>query len=140
MSIERRGRERREEEPAPYYPAARFSGEKPAGDAYFQAQDTIFANSDNCDLSSDSRLLALHASDQRPRFPEFVTSIGETTEGLAPLLNRLPSRVSEAFSSAISPVKALVARIQDHFKPKPDPCLVIVTEDGYWIEVDRWYS
>jgi len=21
-----------------------------------------------------------------------------------------------------------------------DPCLVIVTQDGYWLEVDRWYS
>ena len=21
-----------------------------------------------------------------------------------------------------------------------DPCLVVVTEDGYWIEIDRWYS
>jgi hypothetical protein len=21
-----------------------------------------------------------------------------------------------------------------------DPCLVIVTEDGYWLEIDRWYS
>jgi hypothetical protein len=21
-----------------------------------------------------------------------------------------------------------------------DPCLVIVTDDGYWLEVDRWYS
>jgi hypothetical protein len=21
-----------------------------------------------------------------------------------------------------------------------DPCLVVVTQDGYWIEIDRWYS
>jgi hypothetical protein len=25
------------------------------------------------------------------------------------------------------------------FRPL-DPCLVVVTEDGYWIEVDRWFD
>lgn len=40
----------KENEPIPYYQAARFADEKPAGRAYFQAQETLFRNPD-CDLS-----------------------------------------------------------------------------------------
>lgn len=40
-----------EQEKAPYYKAARFRGEQPAGRAYFQAQDAIF-NDPDCDLSA----------------------------------------------------------------------------------------
>ncbi|MBI4319709.1 MAG: hypothetical protein HY675_14570 [Chloroflexi bacterium] len=51
MSPERRGGESRQEiEPLPYYRAARFSGERPAGSAYFQAQALIFDTPDS-DLS-----------------------------------------------------------------------------------------
>jgi hypothetical protein len=40
-----------EQEPVPYYRAARFRGEKPAGRAYNQAQAAIFTAED-CDLST----------------------------------------------------------------------------------------
>lgn len=45
-----------EQEPTPYYKAARFRGEQPAGRAYFQAQDAIF-NDPDCDLSTYRFLL-----------------------------------------------------------------------------------
>ena len=41
---------RQEQEPVPYYKAAQFKGERPAGEAYFQAQAAIFETPD-CDLS-----------------------------------------------------------------------------------------
>ena len=40
-----------EQRPIPYYQAARFSGEKPAGAAYRQAQQAIF-NAPECELSA----------------------------------------------------------------------------------------
>ena len=36
-----------EQEPLPYYLASKFSGERPAGKAYFQAQELIFKEEDN---------------------------------------------------------------------------------------------
>ena len=42
---------RPEQEPTPYYRAARFSNEQVAGQAYFAVQDAIFTAED-CDLSA----------------------------------------------------------------------------------------
>ena len=44
-------REQSKQDPTPYYRAARFHGEKPAGRAYNQAQETIFTAPD-CELSA----------------------------------------------------------------------------------------
>jgi hypothetical protein len=41
----------REQEPVPYYKVARFRGERPAGQAYAQAQAAIF-RAEDCDLSA----------------------------------------------------------------------------------------
>ena len=51
MSSSERSGESSTSEPPPYYRAARFSGEKPAGRAYNQAQETIFTAPD-CELSA----------------------------------------------------------------------------------------
>jgi hypothetical protein len=40
----------KEQDPAPYYLASKFSGERPAGTAYFQSQELIF-NAPDCELS-----------------------------------------------------------------------------------------
>lgn len=44
------GTHRKEHEPLPYYQAARFAGEQPAGQAYFAAQEALYDEPD-CDLS-----------------------------------------------------------------------------------------
>jgi len=51
MPSPERGGHNPETEPPQYYQAARFTGEQPAGDAYFEAQDLIYGNPD-CDLSA----------------------------------------------------------------------------------------
>ena len=41
----------REQEPVPYHRAARFAGERPAGVAYFQAQEAVYTAAGAVDLS-----------------------------------------------------------------------------------------
>ncbi len=51
------------------------------------------------------------------------------------------SKESTKVSLVRSPLSAIRSLIQKRTPPPPkDPCLVIVTEDGYWIEVDRWLT
>ena len=45
-----RGAERHEQPPVPYYQAARFPSERPAGSVYGQLQAAVYARTD-CDLS-----------------------------------------------------------------------------------------
>jgi hypothetical protein len=50
------GGEQSEHEPQPYYQAAKFAGERPAGQAYFAAQEVLYTNTEN-DLSAYRFLL-----------------------------------------------------------------------------------
>lgn len=51
-SPERPGDQQKEPEPiSPYYKAARFSGEKPSGQAYLQAAEAAYRQEYECDLS-----------------------------------------------------------------------------------------
>ena len=54
----------------------------------------------------------------------------------------LPSLSQESLQVSLrSPLAAIRSLIEKRNPPPPkDPCLVIVTEDGYWIEVDRWLN
>lgn len=50
MPSPERGGHNPEQEPIPYYQAARFAGEQPAGQAYFQAHEAIYSTPES-DLS-----------------------------------------------------------------------------------------
>lgn len=95
----------REHEPRPYYRAARFAGERPAGRAYAAVQDAIFRHPADLDLSAYrfqlSRRYHVAVLGQPP--PEAVDqhlqallAAGEPTELPAEVLKLLSERRAQA--------------------------------------------
>jgi len=68
---------------------------------------------------------------QQPKAPAVTTSSPHSTPGFASTLaTGFAAMASMVFPMLFFVVAAVLA----------DPILVAVTEDGYWIEIDRWYT
>jgi hypothetical protein len=114
-----RGPEPHEREPTPYYKAARFSGERPAGQVYDQLQETIYT-APQCDLSV-YRL-------QLDRIYH-VAILGETpAEDLDRRITRLlargesttlPSEVLTALAARRRQATRLAPWVERHTRPNP---------------------
>lgn len=95
---------KKEQESKPYYLASQFGGERPAGRAYFQAQELIF-NTPDCDLSvfrfQLSRIYHVAVIGIRPdegleRRLRNILSRGESVSLSPEILRTLMSRRSQA--------------------------------------------
>lgn len=122
MPHERKGGEHRpEQEPTPYYKAARFSGEQPAGKAYFQAQQAIFENEDNAlsvyrvQLNKIWHVVTLGEpppQDLEQKL-ETILSTGESTSIPSDILKLLQDRRAKATK--------LGPWVEKHFRPGNKP-------------------
>src|SRR6266508_4225614 len=93
-----------EPEPVPYHRVARFAGERPAGDAYFAAQDALFAAPD-VDLSVyrfqlDRRYHVAVLGDPPPADLDQtltdILAVGEPADLPAAVLQQLAARRAQA--------------------------------------------
>ena len=95
----------REHEPVPYYRAARFAGERPAGVAYVQAQEAVYAAAGAVDVSvyrfQLDRIYHVAVLGQPPP-PELdatlatILAAGEPATLPTPVLRQLAERRAEA--------------------------------------------
>ena|SRR6266540_4731657 len=117
-SPESSGRVHQEDhQPQRYYQAASFSGEAPAGRAYFQAQEVIF-NDEGCDLSVYRLLLrrvwhiAVLGEQPRPDLEQrlrVILSQGQLTS--------LPEQVLQELQRRRAHATKLGPWVERHFRP-----------------------
>jgi hypothetical protein len=67
----------------------------------------------------------------------WAAAVGAALLQAARVLGPLTSRGAAA---GVAWAARTVRAIRTWFKGMPDPVLVIVTGDGYWVEIDRWYA
>lgn len=92
-----------------------------------------------------ARLRAVRAAGITPRavvvFHELPRAAGGHPAYPSVILPRAARRVvTLAASRLLATVRARTARRRvARTRPRRDPCLVVVTADGAWVEIDRWY-
>jgi hypothetical protein len=84
--------------------------------------------------SSPARFSALrrHAVTLARALPPMATAMERSSLRLLPVLGWLLIAVMRALLCGLAAVVAALVLV--------DPCLVVVTEDGWWLEVDRWIA
>jgi hypothetical protein len=78
------------------------------------------------------------ASGPKSQFARSLDTISRRVQREAPVIGGMLGRV--AITAATSLAKGAVHARDLIASLHLDPCLVVVTEDGQWVEIDRWYS
>ena len=99
-----------------------------------KGRDDIWALGDATDLP-----LSKAGSTAHFEAPVVAERVSQAIGHHGPIVGRFALKLSLAISQGIAAVVwttagAIASAVIS------DPCLVIVTEDGYWVEIDRWFS
>ncbi len=73
--------------------------------------------------------------------PEFAGNVRQRAKQAGPHIGAALSATSVVLGwSAAAAVGLAALAVPIVIAAATDPCLVVVTEDGYWLEIDRWYD